>query len=343
MNNIATLSEHNAVPVSVLCHALEINRADYYRNRTVQKTTEKSANPTVIPANKLSPDNTVGILNLMHSEEFYDCTPYQIFYNLLDKGEYYCSIRTMYRLLEQRGETHERRYQRKHRDAVKPELIAVRPNEVWSWDITKLLSMQRLTYYYLYVILDIYSRYVVGWMLAEKECQHLARRLIQKTALRQGIQPGQLTLHADNGASMRSGTVAELLEYIGVTKSHNRPYVSNDNPFSESQFKTLKYCPQFPTRFNNLNAAEIFCQQFFEWYNHQHYHSGIHYLKPHDVHYDRHQAILEKRHHTLLQAFYENPVKFNNRIPQIKVLKPVYINPPKTVHITDRQKEQNMV
>jgi transposase InsO family protein len=245
----------------------------------------------------------------------------------------------MYRLLAAYGETQPRRLQRNHRNVIKPELIAVQPNEVWSWDITKLLSKTRLVYYYLYVILDIYSLYVVGWMLAEKECQHLAKKLIHTSALRQGIKPGQLTLHADNGPSMTSGTVAQLLEHIGVIKTHNRPYTSNDNPFSESQFKTLKYCPTFPKRFEYFEQAESFCPTFFHGHNSQHYHSGIHYLTPETVHFGKGKQVLEKRFQTLTKVFQQNPARFNNKKPQKKMFQPVYINPPQIVEINAGQNE----
>jgi len=194
----------------------------------------------------------------------------------------------------------------------------------------KLLSFNRFVYYHLYVIIDIFSRYVVGWMIAENECQHLAKTLIQKTTLKYGIQPGQLTIHSDNGPSMTSQTIAQLLDKIGVLKTHNRPYTSNDNPFSESQFKTLKYCPQFPERFESLAHAEAFCREFFNWYNNVHYHSGILFLKPSTVHFEQADEILTNRHQVLLQAYEKNPARFNKKIPQLKILKPVYINPPKT-------------
>lgn len=287
----------------------------------------------------MSVDEQQQALELLHSEQFVDKTPYQVFYTALDKGQYYCSIRTMYRLLEAHGGTQDRRNQRCHRNAIKPELMAIAPNEVWTWDITKLLGIKRLVYYHLYVILDVYSRYVVGWMLAEKECQYLARTLIQKTALRQGIQPNQLTLHADNGASMTSGTVAQLLDHIGIVKSHNRPYTSNDNPFSESQFKTLKYCPEFPKRFNDFKHAESFCQQFFAWYNTQHYHSGIAYITPETTHYGKAEEALEKRYQAMVAAFKANPARFNNRAPVKKTLSPVYINPPYVVEISSTSAE----
>ena len=341
MNNIKQLNKQYAIPISRLCGAVDIPRCDFYRAK-INITSTKQIKVNKLPANKLKTDDSRNILDLLHSEEFVDTTPYHVFYTMLDKGLYYCSIRTMYRLLKARSETQERRRHRRHRDAVKPELVATRHNEVWSWDITKLLSTRRLVYYYLYVVLDIYSRYVVGWMLAEKECKHFARKLIQTTALKQGIQRGQLTLHSDNGSSMRSGTVSELLEYIGIIKSHNRPYTSNDNPFSESQFKTLKYCPQFPERFENIKTAEAFCQRFFDWYNCKHYHSGIQYLRPHDVHYGNAKAVLKRRHNTLLDAYYANPLRFNNKVPKERVLMPVYINPPNIVEIQDGLEVENM-
>jgi transposase InsO family protein len=243
----------------------------------------------------------------------------------------------MYRILAAQGETTDRRIQRNHRDAVKPELIATRPNEVWSWDITKLLGPTKWVYYHLYVIMDIYSRYVVGWLIADCESQDLARKLIQASALKQGIQPNQLILHSDNGPSMKSCTVGQLLEHLGVTKTHNRPYTSNDNPFSESQFKTLKYRPEFPVRFQSLQHAEAFCQQFFAWYNKEHYHSGIAWLTPESAHYKRDKAILEQRHAVLMQAFLAHPERFNHKQPQLKTLpESVYINPPKSTGIENK-------
>lgn len=326
MADITTLSRAQKISVRILCRELSLPRATYYRYQN-EKT--ETLDKTTSPVNALPDDLRQTMLDLLHSERFVDCTPYQVFYTLLDEGQYYGSIRTFYRLLEEKAETQDRRNQRNHRDAVKPELMAEMPNQVWSWDITKLLSFERFVYYHLYVILDIYSRYVVGWMIADRECQLLARELIQKTALKHGIQPGQLTLHSDNGPSMTSHTVAQLLEHLGVLKTHNRPYTSNDNPFSESQFKTLKYCPEFPSRFESIEEAEKFCQRFFEWYNNVHYHSGILWLTPQTVHYGKADEVLEKRHQVVLNAYHENPIRFNNKIPKLKTLKPVFINPPK--------------
>lgn len=324
MADITITSQAHKIPVAALCRELSLPRASYYRHQT-----EKSGQrPSTSPANALPDNHRKIILDLLHSERFVDCTPYHVYYTLLDEGHYYASIRTFYRLLAEKGETQERRDQRNHRDAIKPELMATAYNQVWSWDITKLLSTSRFVYYHLYVIMDIYSRYVVGWLIADRECKLLARELIQKTTLRHGIQAGQLTIHSDNGASMKSHTVAQLLEHLGILKTHNRPYTSNDNPFSESHFKTLKYCPQFPNRFESLEEAEQFCQKFFSWYNQEHYHSGILWLTPQSVHYNQADEILGKRHKVLLSAYSEFPSRFNHRKPIRKVLQPVFINPP---------------
>lgn len=341
MMAIAEMSRVQGVAASALCGAMVMPRASYYRHRS-DTFLNKAKQAYSKPANALAVNEQQHLLNLLHSERFVDQTPYQVFHSLLDEGQYICSVRTMYRLLAEQEETQDRRNQRSHRDAVKPELIATAPNEVWSWDITKLLSTQRLVYHYLYVILDIYSRYVVGWLIADRECQHLACQLIQTTALKQGIQPGKLTLHADNGPSMTSGTVAQLLEHLGIVKTHSRPYTSDDNPFSESQFKTLKYCPQFPGKFSSAEQAEQFCQQFFNWYNPVHYHSGIAWLTPESVHYGLAEQMLEQRYQTLMKAYHDNPTRFNNRLPTRKVLKPVYINPPQTVVINNLQEEKIM-
>jgi transposase InsO family protein len=328
MRKITEISEEKDITLTALCDSLQISRSALYRH-TGDDLLRCAANLSVEPHNVISAAERRKILDVLHSDRFIDTTPYDVFYTLLDEGEYIASIRTMYRVLFEVGESKDRRTQRNHRDAVKPELIATAPNEVWSWDITRLLSFKRFMYFHLYVILDIFSRYVVGWMIEDRECQYLAKTLIQKTTLKHGIQPGQLTIHSDNGPSMTSQTVSQLLENIGVLKTHNRPYTSNDNPFSESQFKTLKYCPQFPDRFESMACAEKFCRDFFEWYNNKHYHSGILFLKPVSVHFGYADKILKNRHDVLLQAYEKNPARFNKKIPALKKLKPVYINPPK--------------
>lgn len=328
MSYIKQISEEKDMALAALCDSLQISRATLYRN-TKDKTQSDCMNRLLQPHNAISDEQRREILDILNSERFIDSTPYDVFYTLLDEGQYIASIRTMYRILLEAGENKDRRNQRNHRDAVKPELISTAPNEVWSWDITKLLGINRFVYYHLYVILDIFSRYVVGWMIAERECQQLAKTLIEKTTLKHGIQAGQLTIHSDNGPSMSSQTVSQLLERIGILKTHNRPYTSNDNPFSESQFKTLKYCPQFSERFESLTSAEKFCREFFNWYNNMHYHSGILFLRPAIVHFGRAEEVLKKRHQVLLLAYEKNPARFNRKIPKLKQLRPVYINPPK--------------
>ena len=340
MNTITLISQEKNIPVSALCYAVAIPRATYYRHeRDAESSVTFSYKP---PKNALSREEKQQVLDLLHSERFIDKTPYEAFNTLIDNGEYYCSTRTMYRVLEEKGETQDRRKQRHHRDAIKPELMATKPNQVWSWDITKLRSTQKWTYFYLYVILDIYSRYVIGWLIADGESKDLARQLIHKTALKQGIQRNQLTLHSDNGPSMKSHTVSQLLDNLGITKTHNRPYTSDDNPFSESQFKTLKYCPDFPGEFITIKDSEKFCQTFFSWYNKSHYHSGIAWLTPETVHYEQAADILEKQHRTMLKAYAKNPIRFNHKLPKLKQLaSAVYINPPKTVQINLKELENN--
>ena len=337
MNIISQTGQDKIIPIDMLCSAMHISRATYYRQLGNNNHAQDKLKSSSTPVNALNDKEKQYVLDLLHSDHFVDKTPYDVYYELIDKGEYYCSPRTMYRILAEQGEAAERRIQRNHRDAVKPELIASSPNEVWSWDISKLLGPTKWVYYHLYVIMDIYSRYVVGWLIADCESQDLARKLIQETALKQGIQPNQLTIHADNGPSMTSHTVAQLLEHLGVAKTHNRPYTSNDNPFSESHFKTLKYRPEFPVRCQSLQHAEAFCQQFFPWYNKEHYHSGIAWLTPETVHYQQEQVILEQRHAVLIKAFLAHPERFNYQQPQLKKLpESVCINPPQRVKIENK-------
>ena len=248
---------------------------------------------------------------------------------LLDEGVYLCSIRTMYRVLAKHKEVRERRRQVRRPHYTRPELLAAGPNQVWSWDITRLKGPSKWTYFQLYVIMDIFSRYVVGWMVAYKEHSTLARRLIEDSCHKQQIQPNQLILHADRGSSMTSKTVSELLCDLKVVRTHSRPHVSNDNPYSEAQFKTLKYCPDFPEGFGSIEDARIFCRRFFDWYNNRHKHSGIGFLTPEQVHYGLTDEIVSRREDVLLAAFKENSRRFKGKVPC--VARPpvkVWINPP---------------
>jgi len=266
---------------------------------------------------------------MWHSDRFVDKAPAAVYGALLDQGTYHCSIRTMYRILHDCREVRERRNQLRHPKYKKPELLATAPNQVWSWDITKLLGPAKWTYYYLYVILDIYSRYVVGWMLASRENADLAKRLIRDSIEKQQVEPGKLVIHSDRGPSMKSHTVAQLLATLGVSKSHSRPHVSNDNPFSESQFKTLKYRPEFPERFGSQEDGRGFCQRFFHWYHHEHYHSGLGLLTPATVHYGHAPKVLAARQDVLLAAYAAHPERFVHKPPSPLALpKAVWINPP---------------
>jgi putative transposase len=269
------------------------------------------------------------VIETLHSERFMDKAPAQVWATLLDEKTYLCSPRTMYRILAEHGEVRERRNQLRHPNYTKPELLAEAPNQVWSWDITKLLGPVKWTYFYLYVILDIFSRYVVGWMVAHRESAALARRLIETACRNQSIEPGQLTIHADRGASMRSKSLALLLADLGVAKTHSRPHVSNDNPYSESQFKTLKYCPQFPERFGSIQDARAFGGPFFDYYNNEHRHSGIGPMTPAAVHYGMAKQLTAARQETLLAAYRSHPERFVHRPPQPPELpRAAWINPP---------------
>ena len=269
------------------------------------------------------------MLDVLHDERFCDQAPASVWATLLDEGSYLCSTSTMYRLLRQQGETGDRRRHATHPARVKPELLAARPNQVWSWDITKLAGPAKWTWFYLYVILDIYSRYAVGWMVAHREAAALAERLLAEAIASQQVQADQLTVHADRGTSMTSKPVALLLADLGVTKSHSRPKVSNDNPYSESQFKTVKHHPSFPDRFGSLEDARSFCQRFFGWYNVDHRHAGIGLLTPADVHFGRAGRITTARQEVLSTAYAAHPERFVRKPPQPPRLpEAVWINKP---------------
>jgi putative transposase len=273
------------VGTAAACRSLEIARATFYRH--LDPKTEKTLKTRAAPPRALSMIKQQEVLDVLHSDRFVDRAPAAIYATLLDEGTYLCSVRTMYRILDERGEVRERRNQVRHTQYKAPELLATCPNQVWSWDITKLHGPVKWSYFSLYVILDIFSRYIVGWMIAHRESASLAERLIGETCEKQAVVPGQLTIHADRGSSMRSKPVALLLADLGITKTHSRPHVSDDNPYSESQFKTLKYRPGFPDRFGSIEDARAFCQEFFGWYNGEHRHSGIGLLTPETVHHGK--------------------------------------------------------
>ena len=311
--------------IAPTCAALGLPTATYYRR----------ISPPPLPSPRPSPPRTLAVaertavLAVLHEERFVDLAPAQVHAQLLDEERYLCSERTMYRILAENHEVRERRDQLRHPHYTAPELLATAPNQVWSWDITKLLGPAKWTYFYLYVILDIFSRYVVGWMVAHHESATLAKKLIAQSCARQGILPAQLTLHADRGSAMTSKSVALLLSDLGVTKTHSRPYVSNDNPFSEAQFKTMKYRPAFPDRFGSIQDARSFGHVFFPWYNTEHRHSGIGMLTPHDVHYGLAAQRVEARARVLGAAFAAHPERFVAGPPQPLALPTeVWINKP---------------
>lgn len=320
------------VGVAPACNALAVSRASLYRRRLPRRGTGR-----VRPRSprSLGPRERAAVLDVLHSERFVDKAPAQVWAELLDEGVYHCSIRTMYRILDENNEVRERRDQLRHPRYVKPELLATAPNQVWSWDITKLLGPAKWTYYYLYVLLDIFSRYVVGWLLAPRESAALAGRLIEESCHKQRVLPGQLTVHADRGPSMTSKTVALLLADLGATKTHSRPHVSNDNPYSEAQFKTLKYFPAFPERFGSIEDARGFCDRFFGYYNTQHRHLGLGLMTPESVHYGYAKRIHMARSHTLQAVYAAHPERFVRKHPQPPDLpQAAWINPPreKTTH-----------
>ncbi len=316
--------------IKIACETLGAPRATYYRwlSRRDKGINKKKQTPSPLA---LTTEQRQQVLTVFNSERFIDFAPGEIYSILLGDGTYLRSERTMYRILEQEKQLTERRRQRRDRNQYeKPELLATDPNMVWSWDITKLKGPKKWNYFHLYVILDIYSRYVVGWMIADRESASLAERLIAETCRKENIQPAQLTLHADRGASMKSKMVAHLLADLGVTKTHSRPYTSDDNPFSEAQFKTLKYCPEFPERFGCIEDAKAFCRAFLKWYNNEHRHSGLNRLTPRMVHCGTAKKVLEQRNRVLGEAFERHPNRFKHRLPNAGELhEAVWINPPK--------------
>lgn len=313
---------------SALCASVGVSRASFYRRQRPagppRPPRARAASPRA-----LRPAERQAVLDVLHSERFVDQAPAEIHATLLEEQTYLCSPRTMYRLLAAAGEVRERRDQARHPAYVKPELVATAPNQIWSWDITKLKGPIAYVYFSLYVILDLFSRYVVGWMVAAQESARLAERMIAATWEKQGIGPQQLTIHADRGAPMRSKVVAELFTDLGIAGSFSRPRVSNDNPFSEAQFRTFKYRPEFPDRFGSIQDARAICHTLFTWYNDAHHHSALRYLTPADVHYGRAATLLEVRHRTRMAAYAAHPERFVQGAPRRETLPAaVWINRP---------------
>jgi putative transposase len=316
-----------SMPVTKACEVFDFPRSSLYRLRQPPSMREQLPRPSSPRA--LSAAEQAAVHNLLNSARFQDSSPREVYATLLDEGVYLCSISTMYRILRRQDEVRERRHQLQHPAYAKPELLATAPNQLWSWDITKLLGPTKWLYYYLYVLLDVYSRYVVGWLLAEHESAELAQQLIATSCEQQQIQPGQLTVHSDRGAAMTAKTLAQLLDDLGVTKTHSRPYTANDNPFSEAQFKTMKYRPDFPERFGPSAAARTWAQRFFAWYNYEHHHTGLALLTPATVHAGLAAQVTTQRQATLLVAYDLHPERFVNGVPRPPQLPDaVWINPP---------------
>lgn len=326
MTAIATVTTKGET--SALCASVGISRPSFYR-RQQPAGPPRPRRARAASRRALPPDQRQAVLDILHSDRFVDQSPAEVHATLLDEQRYLCSPRTMYRLLATAGEVRERRDQARHPAYVKPELVATAPNQIWSWDITKLKGPVAYVYFSLYVILDLFSRYVVGWMVAAQENARLAERLIEATCQKQGISPQQLTIHADRGAPMRSKVVAELFTDLGIASSFSRPRVSNDNPFSEAHFRTVKYRPEFPDRFGSIQDARTICQTLFTWYNDAHHHSGLRYLTPADVHYGRAATVLEVRHRTRVAAYAAHPERFVQGPPQRETVpSAVWINRP---------------
>ena len=322
-----------------LCKALGVSRATAARRRwppAMRMPRPRSA------ARTLAAEEKARVVEALCSKRFVDRSPAEALYTLLDEGQYLCSERTMYRVLAEHSAVKERRAQRSHPQHARPELVATAPNEAWSWDITKLRTTVKWTYLYLYVLLDLFSRYVVGWMIARAENAASAKLLIEESVAKHGVEPGTLVLHSDRGAPMTSKTLAQLLADLDVARSFSRPHTSNDNPFSESHFKTAKYHPSYPGRFATFEPALDWGRAFFPWYNHEHKHSGIAYLTPADVHYGRAEERLAHRHAVLQAAYAEHPERFPHGAPKRQVLPAAtYINPPSSARAAEPSNRTN--
>ena len=326
------------IGIKSACESLHVHRSEFYRTQARKNAIPREPIKRPSPPRALSSDERQEVLDILHTDRFEDKAPQEVYATLLDEGQYHCSISTMYRILDENHEVKERRNQLSHPVYQKPELLATAPNQVWSWDITKLLGPAKWTYFYLYVILDIFSRYVVGWMIAPAESAALAEKLIKETCAKQNIEKGQLTIHADRGSSMKSKPVALLLADLGVTKTHSRPYTSDDNPFSESQFKTLKYRPNFPDRFGCIEDSRGFGRDFFFWYNTEHHHSGIGLLTPESVHYGLAQSVQKARGEVLRTAYNAHPERFVKKVPVPPLLpNAVWINKPNPVPVSEEK------
>ena len=332
----AALTLSSDIGIKPACESLDIPRSRFYRVQVRKNAPWVEPKKRPSPPRTLSSDEREAVLDILHSDRFVDKAPHEVYGTLLDEGTYHCSIRTMYRILDDKTEVKERRNQLSHPVYQKPELLATAPNQVWSWDITKLLGPAKWTYFYLYVILDIFSRYVVGWMVAPAESAALAEKLIKETCEKQRIGRDQLTIHADRGSSMKSKQEAFLLDDLGIIKTHSRPHTSDDNPYSEAQFKTLKYRPDFPERFGCIEDSRRHCQEFFPWYNKEHRHVGIGLLTPETMHYGLAQDVRKAREEVLRAAYEAHPERFVHKIPVPPgIPEAAWINKPKPASVSE--------
>ena len=333
------MSFSETVGVSQACISLGVARSQYYRR---QQPKAEAGTPSR-SRRALGEQEKTQVRDLLNSERFCDASPRQVYATLLDEGHYVCHWRTMYRILNEHKEVRERRNQRRHPSYKKPELLARGPNELWSWDITKLRGPQKWTYYYLYVIMDVFSRYAVGWMIAPQESSTLAKELIETTCVRQGIARDELVIHSDRGPSMTSKTVAQLLADLGVEKSHSRPHVSNDNPYSEAQFKTMKYRPDYPDRFGAIEDTRVWARRFFPWYNQEHHHTALALMPPSVVHYGQAEAVRQARSQVLSAAYRRHPERFVRGVPEVPAPPAaVWINKPTCEMVSSSPLEQQV-
>ena len=315
------------ITVQAACEALVIPRSVFYRAKS--SGVQRVAHEKVLPARALQPAERQSVLDILDSTRFQDQAPREVYATLLDEQTYLCHWRTMYRILAENQQIYERRNQLRRPVYVKPELLATGPNQVWSWDITALRGPDKWTSFYLYDLMDVYSRYAIGWLIATTQSAALAGQLIAQSYAKYNISPGQLTIHADNGAPMRARTVSQLMADLAVTESHSRPHVSDDNPFSESKFKTMKYRPDYPERFDGLLNARTWARPFYDWYNYDHHHSGLGLLTPATVHFGHAPEVLAARQRTLDIAYAAHQDRFVHGSPSPQPLPTaVWINPP---------------
>lgn len=329
MNAVRDIAD--AMPIRQACRIFDLSHATYYRALRPPLPAE-SRYPT--PANKLSRKQRQVILDLLVHPDHVDKTPYALYYHLLDQGTYLCSVRTMYRLLNEQGWSKQRRELLRRPPCQRPQLVARGPNEVWSWDISNIKGPAKGLFFKLYVVLDLFSRAVVGWCVSGTESGALARDLVEQSCNRHGIDPNQLTLHSDRGAAMVSAPLRELLDKLDVHHSFARPYTPNDNPYSEAHFRTLKDHPSFPESFGSLEDSVRFFRVFFDWYNHQHYHSGIAFLPPAVVHTGQQDSWLAQRQRTLDVAYAAHPERFSSPPRPPPLPDEVWINPPPELEAT---------